>query len=126
MATRAGIVTQRCGKFPGIPFVTSPGVVQDVLAACRPRSFEECGLPSYLSSAPAPSTSPMRKLLTLVLAAAVVGQVWAQTKPGDLVFIEGGTFKNTKSNYYGKPEIPNFFLGRMVAVAGFYIPEGTR
>ena len=37
------------------------------------------------------------------------------------MLVEGGKFTNTKSNYYGKPEIENFYLGRMVTIASMYV-----
>jgi formylglycine-generating enzyme required for sulfatase activity len=49
-----------------------------------------------------------------------VGGAWAQEAPGKLVLVEGGTFKNTKSNYYGKKaSFP--YIGKLVSVADFYI-----
>lgn len=63
----------------------------------------------------------MRKLLSLgwTLALTLVGQ--AQPTPAGIVWVEGGTFKNTKSNYYGKPISPNFYVSKMLALPGFYI-----
>ena len=56
----------------------------------------------------------MRKLVTLLFATLVVAaSAHAQTKPDTLVLISGGTFKNTKSNYYGKH----------VTVSSFYIDK---
>jgi formylglycine-generating enzyme required for sulfatase activity len=63
----------------------------------------------------------MRSLLTLILAAAFICPAWAEIKGDNFVLVEGGTFKNTKSNYYGKPQIQNFYLGRMVTVGTFYM-----
>ncbi|GAA0385980.1 formylglycine-generating enzyme family protein [Paenibacillus motobuensis] len=62
----------------------------------------------------------MRKLFTFVLVALVfVVSACSQEKLGkkdannSLVFVEGGTMTNTKSNYYGKSvTISNFYIGK--------------
>lgn len=62
----------------------------------------------------------MRKLFTFLLVALVlVVSACSQEKPGkndannSLVFVEGGTMTNTKSNYYGKSvAISNFYIGK--------------
>lgn len=62
----------------------------------------------------------MRKLFTFLLVALVlVVSACSQEKPGkndgnnSLVFVEGGTMTNTKSNYYGKSvTISNFYIGK--------------
>jgi formylglycine-generating enzyme required for sulfatase activity len=54
----------------------------------------------------------VRKLL-LFLFTVVIVSAWAQKEPGDLVWIKGGTFKNTKSSYYGKNvTVSNFYIGK--------------
>jgi len=62
----------------------------------------------------------MRKLFTFLLVALVlVVSACSQEKLGkndtnnSLVFVEGGTMTNTKSNYYGKSvTISNFYIGK--------------
>jgi sulfatase modifying factor 1 len=56
----------------------------------------------------------MRKLLIFLLTAImIVVSACSQGKPGDLVLVKGGTFKNKKSNYYGKSvTISNFYIGK--------------
>jgi formylglycine-generating enzyme required for sulfatase activity len=57
----------------------------------------------------------------VVFAGATFG---AAPTPGAMVFIEGGTFKNTKSNYYGKSVIPSRpYVSRTVAVPSFYLGQ---
>lgn len=54
----------------------------------------------------------MRKRLiaAAILLAAAAG--WAQV-PNGMVLVPGGTFKNTKSNYYGKSvSVSSFFIGK--------------
>jgi sulfatase modifying factor 1 len=41
----------------------------------------------------------------------VIARVCPQEKPDNLVFVLGGTFKNTESNYYGK-SVPSFYIGK--------------
>lgn len=54
----------------------------------------------------------MRKLFIFCFTAMmVVARAYSQAVADDLVFVQGGTFKNTNSNYYGKS----------VFVSGFYI-----
>jgi len=56
----------------------------------------------------------MRKLLILhVTAIIVVFSACSQKEPDNFVLVKGGTFINTKSNYYGKSvTIQDFYLGR--------------
>ncbi|WP_342416795.1 SUMF1/EgtB/PvdO family nonheme iron enzyme [Paenibacillus sp. FSL R10-2782] len=59
----------------------------------------------------------MRKLLMfLLIATIVVISACSQDKPekkDNLVFVEGGTFKNNKSNYSGKSvTLSNFYIGK--------------
>ena len=62
----------------------------------------------------------MRTLSFFLFTLMFVGGAWAQKAPGKLVLVEGGTFKNTKSNYYGKKaSFP--YIGKLVSVADFYI-----
>jgi len=56
----------------------------------------------------------MRKLLIFLLAAimAIVNSC-SQKAPDDLAFVKGGTFVNTKSNFYGKDiTMSNFYIGK--------------
>jgi len=53
----------------------------------------------------------MRNLMILFFAALVAVSAWAQKAPGSLVWIDGGGFKDTKSN----------FVGKSVTVSGFYL-----
>ncbi len=55
----------------------------------------------------------MRKSLISLCAVAVAVTTWAQKQPDNLVLVEGGIFKNTKSNYYGKNiALPSFRIGK--------------
>ena len=55
----------------------------------------------------------MRKLLISFFTVMVVVSAWAQKPSGSLVLVEGGTFKNTKSNYYGKGvTLASFSIGK--------------
>lgn len=60
----------------------------------------------------------MRKLLIFpLLVILVVISACSSEKPtekkGDLVFVKGGTFKNTKSNYYGESvTVADFYIGK--------------
>ncbi|MEF2966727.1 SUMF1/EgtB/PvdO family nonheme iron enzyme [Paenibacillus sp. M1] len=59
----------------------------------------------------------MRKILVFLLAATILAvSACSQQKPeknDELVFVQGGTFKNKKSNYYGKSiTISNFYIGK--------------
>ncbi|MEO0293705.1 MAG: SUMF1/EgtB/PvdO family nonheme iron enzyme [candidate division WOR-3 bacterium] len=55
----------------------------------------------------------MRKNLFLLLSFLAITSSCSRGKPGDLVLVKGGPFKNTKSNYYGKNVIiSDFYIGR--------------
>lgn len=59
----------------------------------------------------------MRKLLIFLLIVIMfVVSAGSQEKPeknDNLVFVKGGTFRNTKSNFYGKSvTISNFYIGK--------------
>lgn len=56
----------------------------------------------------------MRKLLIfLLMAIMIVISACSQEKPDRFVLVKGGTFMNTKSNYYGKSvTISNFYIGK--------------
>lgn len=59
----------------------------------------------------------MRKqLIFLFIAIMIVVSACSQEKPGkndNLVFVKGGAFKNTKSNFYGKEvTLSNFYIGK--------------
>lgn len=56
-------------------------------------------------------------MAALVLAAAA----WGQKAPDGLVLVPGGTFRNPKSNYFGKTTIPNSYIGKALTIAPFYI-----
>jgi formylglycine-generating enzyme required for sulfatase activity len=62
-----------------------------------------------------------KKLRLFLVPLTLVAGTWAKQPSDDLVWVEGGTFKNTKSNYYGKSEDPNPYIGRTVTLTGFYI-----
>ena len=43
----------------------------------------------------------------------VAGSAWSQKMPDNLVLVNGGTFKNTRSNYHGKQlTMTNFYIGK--------------
>ncbi|MFC5449408.1 formylglycine-generating enzyme family protein [Paenibacillus aestuarii] len=57
----------------------------------------------------------MRKLLFFLLVAivVVVSACSQEVKSDNFVLVKGGTFMNTKSNYYGKSvTMPNFYIGK--------------
>jgi sulfatase modifying factor 1 len=55
----------------------------------------------------------MRKLLIFLLAAIMVVVSGCSRKEPENVLVKGGTFMNTKSNYYGKSiPISDFYIGR--------------
>jgi formylglycine-generating enzyme required for sulfatase activity len=56
----------------------------------------------------------MRKLFIFLLTATVAFSAYSQKKPDNLIFVKGGTFKNTKStNYYGKSlTVSDFYIGK--------------
>ena len=54
----------------------------------------------------------MRRLV-LLAAMMAVALPCSGAMPADLVFVKGGTFKNTKSNYYGKGvTVSSFYIGK--------------
>jgi sulfatase modifying factor 1 len=54
-----------------------------------------------------------RLLIFLLMGMMVIVSSCSQGKVGDLAFVKGGTFVNTKSNLYGKGvTIPSFYMGR--------------
>lgn len=56
---------------------------------------------------------PMSKLLPVLTAMMVIASSCSQKIPDNFVFIKGGTFLNTKSNYYGQPAtIPDFYMSQ--------------
>ena len=64
----------------------------------------------------------MRKLLIFLFTATVVVSAWAQKEPDNLVLVKGGTFKNTKSHYYGKSAIASSpYISKHVTLPDFYI-----
>ncbi|WP_077612543.1 formylglycine-generating enzyme family protein [Clostridium sp. Marseille-P2415] len=55
----------------------------------------------------------MRKLLILLLLAMIVVGACSQNKQDSFVYVKGGLFMNTKSNYYGKNvTISDFYMGK--------------
>jgi len=56
----------------------------------------------------------MRKLSILLFAAMTATIAWSQDKTGNLVLVEGGSFKNAVStNYYGKNvTVSSFYVGQ--------------
>ncbi len=56
----------------------------------------------------------MRRLLIFLLTAImVVVSACSQKVPDDFVLVQGGTFKNTNANYYGKSvTISSFYIGK--------------
>lgn len=58
--------------------------------------------------------SPVKRLsIFLLTGIMVLLSSCSQRKPGDLVFIKGGTFVNKKSNLYGKRiTVKGFYIGR--------------
>jgi sulfatase modifying factor 1 len=56
----------------------------------------------------------MRKQLVFLLAVImVIAVACSQRKPGDMILVKGGPFKNTKSNLYGKSvTIADFYIGK--------------
>lgn len=54
----------------------------------------------------------MRLPLVLFVLVSLVPAVWSQPAPTDCVWVEGGVFKNAKSNFYGKGlVVEGFFIG---------------
>jgi sulfatase modifying factor 1 len=54
----------------------------------------------------------MRKLFVLAAILLIAGACWGAV-PHNLVLVNGGTFKNAKSNYYGKGvTVSDFYIGR--------------
>ena len=62
----------------------------------------------------------MRKLSIFIFVAITSICAWAQKSPDGLTLVEGGAFKNTKSNYYGKRP-PSPFTGNSILIVSFYI-----
>jgi sulfatase modifying factor 1 len=58
--------------------------------------------------------SSMRKRFVVFLTAIIiVASTCSQNKPGNMVLVKGGPFKNTKSNLYGKNvAVSDFYIGR--------------
>ena len=55
----------------------------------------------------------MRKPLIFLFTAMLAVCAWAQKKSDNLVLVEGGTFKNPRSNYAGKNvTVPGFYIGK--------------
>jgi len=56
----------------------------------------------------------MRRLFILAAMLLVASVCWGKV-PDNLVLVKGGTFKNTKSNYYGKGiTLSDFYIGKYV------------
>lgn len=55
----------------------------------------------------------MKKLSILLVLAIMTLNACSEKKPENIVFVKGGTFKNVKSNYYGKNiSVSDFFIGK--------------
>jgi formylglycine-generating enzyme len=56
----------------------------------------------------------MNKLLIFILIIIFITiNIFSQTIPKNMILVQGGTFKNTKSNYYGKNvTLSNFYIGK--------------
>jgi formylglycine-generating enzyme required for sulfatase activity len=55
----------------------------------------------------------MRKLLACCTTVVVTVSAYSEKMPDNLVFVRGGAFKNTNSNYYGKSIfISSFYIGK--------------
>lgn len=55
----------------------------------------------------------MRKPFIFLFTILVAVSAGAQQQPDNLVLVKGGTFKNTKSTYYGKNlTLPDFYIGK--------------
>lgn len=65
----------------------------------------------------------MRKAFLFFLMAAAVIAASAQKKPGDLVLVQGGSFKNVKSSYFGKSTLANSYIGKPIIIPSFYIGQ---
>src|SRR5688572_6534233 len=53
------------------------------------------------------------RLIVLSTALIVVANSCSQKPPDSFVFVKGGLFKNTRSNYYGKSvTIPDFYIAK--------------
>ncbi|HLX95649.1 MAG TPA: SUMF1/EgtB/PvdO family nonheme iron enzyme [Verrucomicrobiae bacterium] len=60
-----------------------------------------------------PATVSKRLFTVLFLIACTVAASVSAKEPDNLVFVEGGTFKNTNSNFYGKGIIlSGFYIGK--------------
>ena len=56
----------------------------------------------------------MRRLFIPALVIAITCACWGEV-PSNFVSVRGGTFKNTKSNYYGKGvTLSDFYIGKYV------------
>ncbi len=54
----------------------------------------------------------MKKLITMAVMIFFASVCWGKV-PDNFIFVKGGTFKNTKSNYYGKGvKISDFYIGK--------------
>jgi formylglycine-generating enzyme required for sulfatase activity len=62
----------------------------------------------------------MRVLSISIFVAMAWVSAWAQKVPDSLVLVQGGTFKNTKSNYFGKRP-PSPYTGNSISMLSSYI-----
>ena len=60
-------------------------------------------------------------LFAILVVVSVATSVSAQKAPENFVWIDGGSFANPHSNYFDKTATGNPFIGKMIAVDGFYI-----
>ncbi len=63
----------------------------------------------------------MKNLSLIFLIFSVASAAFAQAVADNLVWVEGGSFKDTKSNYYAKHQTAIPYAGKVVTVPGFYI-----
>ena len=63
----------------------------------------------------------MKNLTIFFFMAAAAVSASSQKAPDNLTLVEGGTFKNTKSNYYGRNLLTDPYIGKTIAIASFYI-----
>jgi len=55
----------------------------------------------------------MRRLIFLAMAVIALASACSAEVPDSLVWVKGGTFKNTSSNYYGKDvTVSDFYIGK--------------
>lgn len=63
----------------------------------------------------------MRKLLSLLFVLGIAATARSATAPDNLVLVDGGSVKDTKSNFYGKNFTTDQYIGRPISVPSFYL-----